>query len=84
MSYSPSKDKPILGGDVEHVGTLPDRRIISPRIGRTLLRLRDLDRDDKQIQRLVEEHGSMVGQCRRVAATIPSQEIAGVYGMVGV
>src|SRR2546425_13105183 len=56
VCYSAAEDDSVLNGDVEHVGSLPDKRIITPCASCTRLCLRDLHRYHQQVEGFLEKH----------------------------
>src|SRR5207244_4875175 len=84
VCYSAAKDDSILNGDVEHVGSLPDRRIIAPCASCTRLSLRNRQRYYQQVKGPVKKHRLVIRQGWRVTTPISHQIVACVNRMTRV
>src|SRR5207245_516131 len=84
VCYSAAEDDSVLNGDVEHVGSLPDRRIIAPCASCTWLSLRNRQRYYQQVKGPVKEHRLVIRQGWRVTTPISNRVVARINRMTRV
>src|SRR5439155_15796358 len=84
VCYSAAEDDSVLNGDIEHVGSLPDRRIIAPCASCARLSLRNRQRDYQQVKGPVEKHRLVIRQGWRVTPPSPARLAVLTIGWIGV
>ena len=84
MCYSAAEDDSVLNGDVEHVGSLPDKRIIAPCASCTWLSLRNRQRYYQQVKGPIKKHRLVIRQRWRITTPISDQIVACINRMTRV